>query len=342
MKVGLTFNLKKDCVGGEEEPPGSFNDRQAEWDDPETIEAVRAALAERHDVYLIEADEEAYCKLRELRPDIVFNMAEGANGASREGQIPSMLEFLGIPYTASDPLTLNICLDKARTKEILSYYGIATARFRAVSSFKYSWNGLRYPLIVKPLHEGSSIGVRNDSLVANKADLQAAIARVLEEYREPALVEEFLEGREFTVAILGNGEQARCLPIIEVLFDALPAGANPIYSYEAKWVWDRPENPLRVFECPARLEDGLRREIEEKCLKAYRVLRCRDWARIDVRLDGLNRPHILEVNPLPGILPRPEDNSCFPKAARAAGMSYNQLINAVLDIACQRYGLRDA
>jgi len=162
---------------------------------------------------------------------------------------------------------------------------------------------------------------------------------LLGQYDEPALVEEFLPGREFTVAIIGNNGEARALPIVEILFDSLPEGVNPIYSYEAKWIWDQSSNPLKIFECPARLSPELQADIESACLRAYSVLRCRDWCRIDVRLDATGRPHIIELNPLPGILPKPEDNSCFPKAARAAGMSYNQLINTVLDIACKRYRL---
>jgi len=164
------------------------------------------------------------------------------------------------------------------------------------------------------------------------------VSWLLDNYREPALVEEFLPGREFTVAILGNGRDVRVLPVVEIRFDSLPDGVNPIYSYEAKWVWDLSTHPLNIFRCPAELTTELRNEIESICLRAYSVLRCRDWCRLDVRLDGAGRPHILELNPLPGILPRPEDNSCFPKAARAAGLSYSQLINAVLEIACERYG----
>jgi D-alanine-D-alanine ligase len=129
------------------------------------------------------------------------------------------------------------------------------------------------------------------------------------------------------------------LPIVEIRFKALPKGVNHMYSYEAKWVWDRSESPLDIFACPADLDPHKESEIERICRETYRVLNCRDWARIDVRLDKDARPSILEVNPLPGILPRPEDNSCFPKAARAAGMSYNQLINAVLDIALERCGM---
>jgi D-alanine-D-alanine ligase len=193
--------------------------------------------------------------------------------------------------------------------------------------------------MVKPLHEGSSIGIRNDSLVKNRQEMRERVLWLLNEYEEPALVEEFLPGREFTVAIIGNNGDARALPIVEILFDSLPRGMNPIYSYEAKWIWDKSANPLKIFECPARLSAELQSGIENACLRAYSILRCRDWCRIDVRLDAVDRPHILELNPLPGILPRPEDNSCFPKAARAAGMNYNQLINAILDIACRRYRL---
>ncbi len=340
MRVGLTYNMKRGEADETSEPPGSgMADAQAEWDAPETIEAVRSALGRRHEVILIDAANDAYRHLQDVHPDIVFNMAEGARGPCREGYIPSVLEHLRIPYTASDPLTLSICLDKSRTKEILGYYGLPTSRFRVVDDRNFSFNSLHYPLMVKPLHEGSSIGIRNDSLVRTRQEMKERVLWLLENYREPALVEEFLPGREFTVAILGNGAEARVLPIVEIRLDALPAGVNPIYSYEAKWVWDQSSNPLEIFECPARIDAELQAEIERICLRAYAVLRCRDWCRIDVRLDAAGRPHILELNPLPGILPRPEDNSCFPKAARAAGMSYDELILSVLDIACRRYGL---
>ena len=340
MKVGLTFNMKRGEGEEAQEPPGSIRtDAQAEWDEPETIEAVRLALAERHEVIPIDAGADAHSRLSSTRPDIVFNIAEGSSGPCREGYIPSILEHLQIPYTASDPLTLNICLDKSRTKEILSYYGLPTSRFRVVRDHNFSFNSLHYPLMVKPLHEGSSIGIRNDSLVRTHQEMRERVSWLLNYYKEPALVEEFLPGREFTVAILGNGQDARVLPIVEILFDSLPQGVNPIYSYEAKWIWDQSSNPLKIFECPARLDAELRSEIESACLQAYSVLRCRDWCRVDVRLDSDLHPHIIELNPLPGILPRPEDNSCFPKSARAAGISYNQLINGVLDIACKRYGL---
>jgi D-alanine-D-alanine ligase len=338
MRVGLTYNLKRGATEEGQEPPSTMREAQAEWDDQDTIDAVAGSLRERHEVIPIDAAVDPYNALRESHPDIVFNIAEGANGPCREGHIPSILEYLGIPYTASDPLTLNLCLDKSRAKEILAYHRLPTPRFLVTGDGEGFSDGLRFPLLVKPLYEGSSMGIRNDSLVGNPEDLRARIRRVRDQFRQPALVEEFLPGREFTVAILGNGAEARVLPIVEIRFDSLPAGMNPIYSYEAKWIWDQSSNPLRIFECPAQLGAELRAEMERMCLDAYRVLRCRDWCRIDVRLDDSGRPHILEVNPLPGILPRPEDNSCMPKAARAAGMNYGELINAVLDIACRRYG----
>jgi D-alanine-D-alanine ligase len=289
----------------------------------------------------VEADEHAYPKLLNIRPDFAFNMSEGLYGVSREAQMPAMLEMLQIPYVGSDPLTLAVCLDKSRTKEVLSYYGIPTAPFVVLRSVEELHRAnVLFPAIVKPLHEGSSKGIYNSCVVASTNELEREVGAILDVYQQPALVEGFLPGREFTVAILGNGANARVLPIVEITFDALPPGVNRIYSYEAKWIWDTSDRPLEIFQCPATIGESLKNEIETLCKRTFEVLRCRDWSRIDVRLDAQGAPHILEVNPLPGILPRPEDNSCFPKAARAAGMTYSQLINGVLDAALMRYGIR--
>jgi len=248
--------------------------------------------------------------------------------------------MLQIPYTGSDPLTLAVCLDKSRAKEILCYHQIPTPQFRKISRLsEIDELQFEYPVIVKPLHEGSSKGIFNSSLVRDRSELAKSVATVLDTYSEPALVERFLGGREFTVAMLGNGDRVKVLPIVEIKFDSLPAGVNPIYSFEAKWIWDRSENPLDIFDCPARIPRSLRLEIESICRDAYAVLRCRDWCRIDVRLDANGKPHIIELNPLPGILPNPADNSCFPKAARAAGLTYSELLNTVLALAAQRHGM---
>lgn len=312
----------------------------AEWDTMETVDAVRAAIEERFPVVMVEANDEAYGKFRERNFDFVFNIAEGLHGPSRESQIPSMLELLQIPYLGSDPLTLGICLDKSRAKEILAYNKIPTAPFSVVRSMEMLDDvRVKFPSIVKPLHEGSSKGIYNSSVARNAEELEREVQTIFDVYHEPALIEEFLTGREFTVALLGNAEHVQVLPLVEMKFDSLPSGANPIYSYEAKWVWDTREKPLAIFECPARVSTSLQTEIESLCVEAYRVLRCRDWSRIDVRCNANGQPQILEINPLPGILPNPDDNSCFPKAARAVGMSYNELINRVLDIALARNGI---
>jgi D-alanine-D-alanine ligase len=334
MKVGFCYNLKKPA---DESTPA---DLYAEWDDEETIGAVRSALAGKHEVIPIEGDEGAFENFRKYRPDIVFNMAEGMHGTSRESQIPAMLEMLRIPYTGSDPLTLAVCLDKAAAKVVLSYYRVPTAPFVVVLDPRGKARFPSFPLIVKPLREGSSRGIQNRSLVRNGRQLKEEIHRVLTEYRQPALVEKFLPGREFTVALLGNGKDVEVLPIVEIRFEELPDHINPIYSYEAKWIWDTVEKPLEIFTCPAKVPASLKKKIQSVCRAAYTALGVRDWCRIDVRLDDAGEPHILELNPLPGILPNPDANSCFPKAARTAGMAYPELVNRVLDTACRRVGLK--
>jgi len=359
LSVALVYNLKP--PDGDQDPadelerderPGDVTaveaqtqretkqDTYAEWDTEATILAVKAALQQHHTVSLIEANEEAFQNFLRVRPDFVFNIAEGMRGASREAQIPAILELLGIPYTGSDPLTLALCLDKARTKEILSYHRIPTPAFTVVErSDDVGTVDIPYPLIVKPLYEGSSKGILESSVVRSRSELKKEVARILADYDEPALLEKYLPGREFTVAILGNGRNTRVLPIVEIVFDGFPQAANGIYSYEAKWVWDTVESPVDVHRCPARISQELERAISETANAAFRALHCRDWCRVDIRLDERGVPNVLELNPLPGILPDPEEHSCFPQAARAAGIEYQDLINSVLDLAMERVGL---
>ena len=333
------------------------DDEFAEWDSIETIDAVERALAGLGDVVRLEANADFPERLRATRPDIVFNMAEGLRGVNREAHVPAILEFFGVPYSGSDPFTLSLCLDKARTKEILSHHGIPTAPFVVIRSMDEVGVGdwelgagnvghaaahlptLHSPLFVKPIHEGSSKGITERNYCRTLDELAAQVEFLLARYEQPVLVETFLPGAEFTCAILGNGDGARVLPIVGMNFSSLPEGALPVYGFEAKWVWDRPEQPLEIFECPARIDDALRREIEQVALHAYYVLGCCDWSRIDVRLDAAGRPNVVEVNPLPGILPNPADNSCFPKAARAAGLSYDELIQRCVVLAAERQGL---
>jgi D-alanine-D-alanine ligase len=304
-----------------------------------TVAAIEAALAEAGEVTRLEAMEDFPLRLRETRPDIVFNVAEGLWGPSREAHVPSLCEFWSVPYTGSDPLTLATCLDKGRAKEILAYHGIPTAEFAVVPGGERLDGIPPLPVVVKPVHEGSSKGITQASFCRTRAEVGRAVGVVRRRYRQPAIVERWLPGREFTCAILGNGRGTRLLPLVEVDFDALPPGVTRLYSYEAKWLWDTPERPLAIFQCPAPVSRGFARQIERTVLAAYRVLGCRDWARIDVRCDARGVPHVLEVNPLPGVLPDPAMNSCFPKAARAAGLDYGSMIRAVLRAGAARYGV---
>ena len=318
-------------------------DEFAEWDSAETIAAVERALCAFGPVVRLEANEEFPERLRRERPAIVFNIAEGLHGVNREAHVPAICEFFDVPYSGSDPFTLSLCLDKARAKETLAFHGVPTAAFALVHRLgdldSAACRALAFPLFAKPVHEGSSKGITERNYCRTPLELREQTAWLLDRYQQPVLVEEFLPGAEFTCAVLGNGGAARMLPVVSINFAALPEGAVPVYGYEAKWVWDRPENPLEMFECPARIDERLRAAIERVTLGAYRALGCRDWSRVDVRLDARGAPRVIEVNPLPGILPRPEDNSCLPKAARAAGLSYDALIQSCLLAAAARQGV---
>lgn len=344
VRIGLAYNQKpRDpaASAGALPSPSDFptlpDDRYAEWDEPATIAAVAQALAGVGEVILLEADASFPARLAESRPDFVFNIAEGLEGPNRESQVPAICEFLGVPHHASDALTLALALHKGRAKEVLAHRRVPTARFVLVESLADARNvRMRFPLFAKPAFEGSGKGVSVQSLCRNRAELVAQVGRLLERYRQPVLVERYLAGPEFTVAILGNGADARCLPIVGMRFEALPNGAPPVYGFEAKWVWDTPDRPLEIFECPARIPEALAVQVRAVAIEAYHALGCRDWCRVDVRCDEQLRPNVVELNPLPGILPDPADNSCFPKAARAEGMGYDELIQTVADIAWRR------
>ncbi|MEX2155001.1 MAG: hypothetical protein WD825_16780 [Gemmatimonadaceae bacterium] len=321
------------------------DDAYAEWDSPETIAAVERALGGLGEVIRLEATPEFPQRLRDARPDIVFNMAEGLTGQNREAHVPAICEFYGVPYSGSDPFTLSLALNKARTKQMLQFHGIPTAPFALVESLAEAKavkkaGSLRYPLFAKPVQEGSSKGITERNYIRDGDELLSCVAELLEVYEQPVLLEEFLPGAEFTCGVIGNGRDAKVLPIVAIRFDALPEGALPIYGFEAKWIWDRPEQPLRMFECPAHISEVLRVGIEQTTLRAYTALGCRDWSRVDVRLDAKGVPNVVEVNPLPGILPNPEDNSCLPKAAAAAGIGYDELIQSCVLAAAKRQGIR--
>jgi D-alanine-D-alanine ligase len=349
MNIVLTYSSKAGLqkaylkrYPAKTEPSNVPVDFFAEGDSPRTIAAVMEALRSGgHRVTGLEGDDQLPGQLEKIRPDLVFNIAEGLFGDLRESYVPFICEQLGIPYTGSDPLTLGICLNKLRAKEIMGYYGIPTPAFRVFyPNQPLSLPGFRFPGIVKPVSEGSSKGIFNNSVVNNESEARQRVTETLKKYHQPVLLEEFLTGAEFTVALWGNGEAVEVLPIIEIDHGQLPPGAHPIYSYEAKWVWDTVENPLEIYRCPAVIAPELRKKIATVALQTYRVMQLRDWSRIDIRLDEEGEAHVLEINPLPGILPDPRDNSCFPKAARTAGYTYEGMINRVIEIALQRLGGR--
>jgi D-alanine-D-alanine ligase len=348
LRIGLAYNQRPAAITPDRDaalsPPATLTtDQFVEWDELETIAAVRGALSALGEVILLEAVGDFPRRLADARVDLLFNMAEGWSGPSREAQVPAIAEFLDIPYTASDPLTLAIALHKGRTKDILRQHGVATPSSVLLGSFAdlARLDGVAYPLFLKPAWEGSSKGIHAANRVETARAAKARAEHLLAAYRQPVLAEAYLPGQEFTVAILGNEPDIRCLPTIRYRFETLPEGALPVMGYEAKWVWDTPEAGLQVLECPAEIDAALNDRLQATALAAYRVIGCRDWARVDLRLDAHGVPQVLEINPLPGIIPDPAANSCFPRAAAAAGMEYAELIQTVVRIAWRRIAGRE-
>ena len=334
LTIGLVYNIKKTVNCGNP-------DISAEYDDENTVSAIRGSLeGGGHSVAMIEADLDVYSKLRSSGVDIVFNIAEGLRGESRESHVPVLCEMLGIPYTGSGPLTLAICLNKARTKEILNQYNIPTAKHQVFRTPEDRLDqNLKYPLIVKLLHEGSSMGLDNEkSIIENEGDLRAWVKYLIDTYKEPVIVEEFLSGREFTIPVLGYKDPL-LLPIIEIIFKkgyrinlfvpddpVVPLINNAGRRGEVK-------EPPAESVCPAKIPSGLENRIRTTTLATFKALDMRDWCRMEMRLDSQGVPNVLEVNPIAGIDP----TYWLPKSARAADISYDKLINIILDSALDRY-----
>ncbi len=312
-----------------------------EYEPEETLEHVKHGIEAAGWEYLqIEADETCYQNLKELRPDLVFNRAEGIRGESRESHIPAFCEMLGIPYVGSGIMTNAIGLDKPTTKMILEYNGIKTAPFqvlyRANDPLRKS---LSYPLILKPSHEGSSIGINWDNVVNDENVLRAKLKEMLVKYRQPILVEKFIDGREFTVGLVGNylkGEEPIVLPILEVDFSGFPPELGRVLGQKAKSIFDDSSN----YKCPAKINEELRERIEVQAKTSFRILNCLDWARIDYRYED-EELYFLEVNTLPGIdydVVR-DELSFYPMMWYAAGMKYHDMVREVISAAAKRYNI---
>lgn len=327
VKVALLYNLAAEEALGSDDPP----DSQAELDSEQTVFAIRESLmAAGHQVQLVEGKLPELLQLLHDPVDIAFNICEGRHGRNREAHVPAVLEMLGVPATGSDVLTLAASLDKPTTKMLLLHNQVPTPRFQVFySALDVLAADLQFPLMVKPAHEGSSMGISSDSRVSTAAELRERVAHVTKHYHQPALVEEFIVGREFTVGVLGN-DVLRTLPVMEISFEHVPPEANGIYSYQYKREWTDRSN----FLCPAPIDDFTVRLLQETATRAYRAVGCRDLGRVDFRLAADGTPYVIEINPLPGLAPGFSD---FPVAAEAAGMAYSDLINLILDNALHRY-----
>jgi len=329
MKVALTYNLKKEDVS---KPPDYFS----EFDSVETVNAIASALRSRgHSVESVEADNpHLFSYFKNNRVDMVFNIAEGTRGKFRESEIPAMLDLLGIPYTGSNTFSLAIALNKALTKKILKAEGIPTPAFQLFAKGTEKLDpALRFPLIVKPNSEGSAKGISRANVVQDEKALYDRVREINSVYRQEVIVEEFIEGKELTVGILENGATV-VLPILEIDFSTAHKSGEFFYSWKMKEFQGNEEmGTTPTFHCPARLDKKTEELVKDTALATHRALDCCDISRTDIRLSKDNIPYVLEINPLPGLNPK---ESNFPIMVYAAGLKYDEMINAVLKSACQR------
>ncbi len=326
LRVGLTYNVKSD-------KQSDLEDEEAEYDSFDTVLAIKRALEEEPcSVELIEADDELPMKLQRSRPDIVFNIAEGRRGRGREAQVPAILNYYRIPYTGSDETTLCIALDKALTKRLLATYKIRTPKYRVISGEHGHWEGaFVMPAIVKPNAEGSSKGISDVAIAADREQLKSLVERNIALYRQDMLVEEYVDGREFTVGVLGNGEDTRVFVPMEIVYLNKSADYN-IYSYQVKQNY----KTLIRYDCPAAISVQTEAEMIRAARKIYDALCCRDFARMDFRLSKDGKLYFIEINPLPGLAPGYSD---YPMLAAFSGVGYSELVRGVLKSALKRHGM---
>ncbi len=329
MRIGITYNLKSDFPA----VPGAVlaRDAQEEFDLPGTVEAIRAVLAEEgNEVLLLGGDLGVVEKIRQNGIEFVFNIAEGFQGRSREAHLPSLLEMLGIPYSGSDPAGLAVTLDKSLAKRIALSLGIPTPKFWVLEDPSETKEAAGpFPLFVKPLWQGSSIGIRRSSRVEDRASLEREVETVFEGCSgEPVLVEAYVAGQEVTVGILGNSEP-EVLGAMEVAFKNSQEG-DFCYSLEVKRRW----RELVDYHCPPRLDSGLVSKIEEAALSLFKAMRLRDFARIDFRVDREGHFYLLEANPLAGLSP---DSGDLVLLAQKRGWNYRDLLLKITRSAMTRY-----
>lgn len=328
MRIGLAYDLKE-AINLE---AGGPEDALEEYDSSETVELISMALKSAgHSVVKLGGGAEFLLNILKERVDLVFNIAEGrGNYRSREAQVPSVLEMLDIPYSGSNPQCLAICLDKPLTKQLVKAAGVPTPAWHVIDTPEQlsavSWNGLAYPVIIKPAYEGSSKGIRVSSLASNPEEATEVINRLIKCYRQPMMVEEFIPGDEVTVGIVGNKP-----PAVLGMMRIIPRNRvdHFVYSLEVK----RDYLNLVDYECPARLEEEVLAEIAASSLKAFTVLGCRDFTRLDFRVSPEGIPYFIEINPLPGL----GTYSDLIIMALKLGWRYEELIDTILRAVVERY-----
>jgi len=330
LRVGFAYNVKRIVP-----TPDAVEDSEAEYDSPTTLQAIREAIASwGHEVVDLEATPELPSLLASTPLDLVFNIAEGLKGRNRESQVPALLELLDIPYTGSDPATLSIALDKGLAKKIVRQHGIQTPNFQLMTTGKERLlkDFTKFPLIVKPVAEGSSKGVVSKSVCNTESELREVVREILEKYQQPALVEDYIAGREFTVGLLGEKRPKVLVPMEVVFLDK--SEKTPVYSFQHKLEW----NDRIRYDVPAKLDPAQLERLRSASRAAFMALGCRDVARIDFRMDEKGRFFFLECNPLPGLTPGWSDLVLI---AQGSGIDYRNLIGEILSGAIRRYKERE-
>jgi D-alanine-D-alanine ligase len=327
MRIGLSYDLKTAMTGHP-----TADDALEEYDSPETVEIIAGTFEKRgHRIVKLGGGVQFLDNIRREKVDIVFNISEGRGTyRSREAQVPSVLEMLDIPYTGSDPQCLAICLDKPVTKKLVAAAGVPTPRWLLVADAaelsRLDWQGFPFPVIIKPAYEGSSKGIRLTSLAYDVSQVEKEVRRIFEGYKQPVMVEQFIDGDEVTVGIIGNAP-----PKLVGMMRVLPKKKEShfVYSLEVK----RDYVNLVEYESPVRLPGDVRKKLEDYSIRAFKALGCRDFARVDFRLGGDGTPYFLEINPLPGL----GTYSDLIIMAIKLGGTHEGLIGAVLDAAIERY-----
>ena len=325
LKVAVLANMKKNVPLRTDAPP----DDNVEYDREETVQAILDSLRSvGHKPFFLEADASLLDSVRKTKPEFCFNISEGLRGDARESHIPAILEMLGIPYSGSRILANAISLEKVIAKRIWRDRGLPTVPFQLFNDSEAPLRStLRFPLFVKPVREGSGKGVAPTSIVQNEEELRREVRRIVGDYHQPALVESFLPGREFTVGVLGTGREATVLGTLEIVL--LGAAEPDAYSYVNK---EKCEELVEYRPVRADQDEEVRRA-EQVVLDAWRALGCRDGGRLDVRSDAAGQPNFIECNPLAGLHPFHSD---LPMIATAVGLPYQAMIGRIVDSACSR------